>query len=195
MSMTSFTHPPQPKANTLACAQILAAYSANLSAETELGDVISVTITQGLDVGDGNPCDWFRSVQGWPPFRIAVACRLADDARRALRLGLVDPADSSLAELTSTASAACDWDGAPAPCPKTFALVREATAAWSPSRHQLYHDCHRAVVRLLLLVGIRLRKLNGGAGCPLLPTELWFVVCKALRRSDFLVEESVHYTY
>ena len=123
------------------------------------------------------------SVRGWSAIRIAVGLRRHADASTALRLGLIDPADTAvsvlrrtalLAPLASAAAAVIvpyaavhdmpDDEGLAAmrafyqtANAATARLVRDATSGWAPAVHRLYHRGFRAMVRLLLLVSQRQR--------------------------------------
>ena len=123
------------------------------------------------------------SVRGWSAIRIAVGLRRHADASTALRLGLIDPADTAvsvlrrtalLAPLASAAAAVVvpyaavhdmpDDEGLAAmrafyqtANAATARLVRDATSGWAPAVHRLYHRGFRAMVRLLLLVSQRQR--------------------------------------
>ena len=68
--------------------------------------------------------------------------------------------NSRLQALVKTASlpAGLLWAGSPAPCPDTAALMREAMAGWSPSRHGLFHPGFRTAIRTVLLTSSRLRR-------------------------------------
>ena len=73
----------------------------------------------------------------WSAFKILVACRLADDAERALCSGRLDPCTgpTSLTELVATSVSPKDalWAGSPDVCPITRRLVHDAMGPWTPS--------------------------------------------------------------
>ena len=156
----------------------------------------------------------------WSPFRVAVALRLHAVARAALRLGRVHPTarygggpdapvgvPMTLAELVTTASAA-EWtlfkQFTHEPCPVTTALVHDAVAGWSPTRHFLFHPGVRGPIRTLLLAAARLRSTHsaqrqqrlrrqtaGPPVVPVLPPELWLIVFSFLLRDDWPVSAVV----
>ena len=125
------------------------------------------------------------AASSWPAFQILVACRLAGDAKRALRAGRLDPCagPTSLAELVAVCASPKDvlWDGSPDVCQATSRLVRDAVGPWTPSRHFLFHAGVRSSIRVVLLSGIRVR-----ARCDV-PMELWEAIFGLLRRSDWEV--------
>lgn len=122
-------------------------------------------------------------VCGWSAFQIAVGLRRHADASTALRLGMIDPADTAvsvlhrtalMAPVASTAAAVVvpfalvrdmpDDEGLAAmrafyrtANAATARLVRGATSGWAPAVHWLYHRRFRGMVQLLLLVAQRLR--------------------------------------
>ena len=139
-------------------------------------------------------------IEGWPALKIAATCRLHADARTMLKRGNIDPSDGcTFAELMATATLPADtlWQGSPAPCPATTALVKAAMSSWSPSRHFLYHQQVRTSVHTVLLVANRLwRRHAAESGVrrsirwlqmrpQILPNELWCVVFKFFCRSDW----------
>ena len=70
--------------------------------------------------------------------------------------------------------------------PDRARLVEKAVAdrrtGWTPASHRaFYHRTFREVVRVVLLVGRRIRH-ESGAGLPKLSTELWYDVCRHMRR-------------
>ena len=90
-------------------------------------------------------------------------------------------------------------------CPATCKFARTAMSEWGPSRHWLYHAGFRAAVHTVLLVEERLaqeearaqRRMQvhgqegsraqqqqqpGTACAPLLPAELWLLICTCLLR-------------
>ena len=97
-------------------------------------------------------------IEGWPALKIAATCRLHVDARSMLKRGAIDPSDCTFAELMATATLPADtlWQGSPAPCPATTALVKAAMSRWSPERHFLYPQEVRTSVHTVLLVANRL---------------------------------------
>ena len=127
--------------------------------------------------------------------RIAAAFRLHGLLRRALRSGAVDrdppaAAAAAAAILANSGGAVAwlpGWAGLPV-CAATERLVRDAAAGWSTTRHWLFHGGFRAAVHTLLLVHERTWRLAAPAETllPYLDTELWFLVCKRLRREDFV---------
>ena len=89
---------------------------------------------------------------------------------------------------------------------RTALVVREATRAWTPLRHHLYHRGHRNAVRLLLLVAQRLRNSlaaqpTSATPCspppstlPPLPEELWFWILRFSLRRHWCVPVPPHPT-
>ena len=132
------------------------------------------------------------AVAGWPSFKIAVACRLADAARSGLRHGRLDPASScTLAELAAVAGspAGALWPGSPAACEATAALARAAMVHWAPSRHFLFHPGVRGSVLAVFQVRERLRRATPprAAALPELPELIWRLVCSFLLRRNWPV--------
>lgn len=161
---------------------------------------------------NGDIVTWLESVSGWHPFKIAVACRLADTARATLRLGRTDPADCALAELVAAGSTAAGslWPGSPGVCPVTLRLAHGAKAGWSPTRHFLFHAGVRSSIQIVLLVAERLlcqcqytAQTQHGSAVGVrrsirqlhrrppvlrsLPPLVWRIVCSFLLRSDWEV--------
>jgi len=151
--------------------------------------------------------DCLEAIAGWPAFKVAVAARRHADARAMLHRGAIDPSGSTLAELTVLGALPADalWPGSPAPCAATTALVNAAMASWSPIRHSLYHPGVRTSVRTVLLAAEHLRRRHAAAAAamppgqarlmpwtsllclPVLPDELWHIVCSFFLRSDWSV--------
>ena len=101
------------------------------------------------------------------------------------------------------------WPDMPPVCKATQRLVRAATALWSPERHWLYHWEFRAAVSTVLLVRQRLvdnhhtavarfAAVNAGehggksldsmqwTADPVLPMEMWLLVCTFLLRGHWV---------
>ena len=144
------------------------------------------------------------AVAGWSAIRIAAGCRLHAEIRTALKLGRIDPADGTVANLVITASSPADglWAGSLAVCPLTAVVVREAVRAWSPSRHLLFHPAVRTAVHTVLLAAERLRRRHTAVQAlpsetrlllaplstlPGLPSELWELLSSFLCRKDWPV--------
>jgi hypothetical protein len=112
-----------------------------------------------------------------------VVCRLADDAKRGLRSGRLDPCTgpSSLAELVAASASPKDalWAGSPGVCPATTRLVHDAMGPWTPSRHFLFHAGVRSHILVVMLTADRVR------GRYNVPTELWQLICSFFLRSDW----------
>ena len=138
-------------------------------------------------------------LHSWCRLRIAAACRLHGLLRRALRSGAIardPPAAAAAAAAVLAASSGpvrrvrvSVWAGLPV-CATTVRLVRDAAAGWSTTRHWLHHGGFRAAVHTLLLVHERGWRVAGAdeeaEPClPYLAVELWFLVCRRLRREDF----------
>ena len=144
-----------------------------------------------------------EAIEGWPALKIAAACRLHVDARLMLKRGTIDPSSYTFAELMATATFPADtlWQGSPAPCPATTALVKAAMSSWSPGRHFLYPQEVRTSVHTVLLVANRLWRRHAAESgvrrsirrlqmqphkiLHILPNELWCVVFKFFSRSDW----------
>ena len=118
------------------------------------------------------PALFLIAAASWPAFnvQILVACLLADDAKRALRSGRLDPraAPTSLTELVAASASQKDtlWAGAPDVCPATTRLVHDAMGHWTRTRHFLFHAGVVSHVRVGLLCGNRVRDgCNAPASC------------------------------
>ena len=113
-------------------------------------------------------------------FTILVACRLAADAKLALRSGRLDPraGPTSLAELVAASASPKD---ALDVCPGMTQLVHDAMGAWTPARHCLFHAGVRSRIniRVALLCGNRVRGRHN------VPTELWRLICSFFLRSHW----------
>lgn len=124
--------------------------------------------------------DWADSVEGCPPFQIAIAHGLHGDATAALQLGYIDPADClGRAEAIHKAAAKTG-------CLATISLAKLALAEWSPHNHHLYYlkpQTH-AAIRTSLLVCNRLQAMEsaGAAAVPVLQPELWKHIIRFLAR-------------
>ena len=138
-----------------------------------------VTFSQGHDA----VAAFLTAVSSWSAFKILVACRLADDAKRALRSGRLDPGagPTSLAELVAASARPKDalWAGLPDVCPAMSRLVHDAMGHWTPSRHFLFHAGVRTSIRMVALSGNRVRDQHN------VPTELWQLICSFFLRSDW----------
>ena len=119
----------------------------------------------------------------WSAFKILVACRLADDAKRALHTGRLDPCagPTSYTDLVAASTSPRDalWAGPPDVCPATRRLVDDAMGPWTPSRHVLFHAGVRTHIRVVLLSGNRVRGRHD------VPPELWEKICSLFLRSDW----------
>ena len=126
---------------------------------------------------------FLTAASSWSAFRIMVACRRADDAKRALRTGRIDPCagPTSLAELVAASARPKDalWAGLPDVCPAMSRLVHDAMGHWTPSRHFLFHAGVRTSIRMVALSGNRVRDQHN------VPTELWQLICSFFLRSDW----------
>ena len=129
-----------------------------------------------------NGHDGITAASSWSAFKILVACRLVDDAKRVLRSGL-DPGagPTSLAELVAASAGPGDalWAGSPVVCPATSRLVHDAMGPWTRSRHFLFHAGVRTHIHVVLLSGHRVRDRYN------VPTELWQLICSFFLRSDW----------
>ena len=177
--------------------QILVSFGADATAATEdgftaLGLCNSLANAQNANPDHATIADFLQVVATWPALKIAMACRLHSDIKSALKLGRIDPTDGcTLAELAVLASSPANalWPGSPAPCPLTTRLCKDAMSGWSPARHHLYHAGVKDNVPLVLLVAERLRRRKhlSNSRVPLLPLELWLVVCSLFTRGDWEV--------
>ena len=124
---------------------------------------------------------FLTATSSWSAFKILVACRLADDAKRFYLLcsSCLDPCTgpTSLAASAIPKDALCA--GSPDVCPATRHLVHAAMAPWAPSRHFLFHTGVRTHIRMVLLSGNRVRDRQH------VPTELWRLICSFFLRSDW----------
>ena len=126
---------------------------------------------------------FLTTVATWPAFKTLVACRLTDDAKRALRAGRLDPGagPTSFAELVRASAGPKDalWAGSPDACPAACRLVNDAMGPWVRSRHFLLHAGVRTHIRVVLLSGNRVRGRHD------VPPELWEKICSFFLRSDW----------
>ena len=124
---------------------------------------------------------FLTAASSWTAFKILVACRLADDAKRALRAGCLDPCSgpTSLADLVAASASPKDvlWAGSPDVCSATRRLVHDAMGHWAPSRHFLFHAGVRSHIRVVLLCANRDQYD--------VPIELWEKICSFFLRSDW----------
>ena len=155
---------------------------------------------------EGHPAvaGWLDATAGWPAFKVVAGCRLHTDGRRMLHHGSIDLVGCGRAEATAACAAPADalWQGSPAPCVATTALIKAALSSWSPRRHSLYHRGVRSSVHTVLLVAERLQRRSAVVSSlsreqllvlPLgnvpvltgLPSELWLVVCGSFLRADW----------
>ena len=181
--------------------QTLAAFGADLEAVDAKGYSASF---YAYAYDNEHIVTWLAAVAAWHPFRIAVACRLADTAKITLRLGRIDPTGCTLAELVAAASSPAGslWPGAPAPEAAVLQLAHDAKAGWSPKRHFLFHAGVRSSIHLVLRVSERHRCQHRSAVgvrwsirqsqrrpavLPQLPLLVWRRVFSFLLRSDWEV--------
>ena len=145
----------------------------------------STAVASASANGHGGIAAFLTAASSWSTFKIMVACRMADDAKRALCNGQLDPGagPTSLAELVATSVSTRDalWAGSPDVCPATSRLVYDAMGPWTPSRHFLFHARVRTHIRVVLLSGNRVRDRHD------VPTELWQLICSFFRRPDWEV--------
>ena len=113
--------------------------------------------------------EWADSVDGCPPFQVAIAHGLHADATAALQLGHIDPADCS--DRTEEIHKAA----AETACLATISLAKLALAEWSPQNHHLYYlkPETRAAIKTVLLVCNRKQITTGVADVPVLLPDLW----------------------
>ena len=69
-------------------------------------------------------------------------------------------------------------------CTLTTTFVRTATSGWATVQHWLHHATVRTAVHTLVLVSERLRQVTKDDD-EVLPPELWLVVARFFRRSDW----------
>ena len=124
------------------------------------------------------------------PLQIAAALRMDRCIRWLLRRGIADPADYAPAgALMAAAIEIAPWPGALPPSMTTTSLVRQSLLPWSAERHWLFHSGGRLTVHTLQLVERRLEQQAVASAMhlqlPLLPTELWHVICTFVQRGDF----------
>ena len=179
--------------------QVLLLFGADPEHQDDDGDTARVYT---LDNGHPAVAGWFDATAGWPAFKVVAGCRLHTDGRRMLHHGSIDLVGCSRAEATAACAAPADalWQGSPAPCVATTALIKAALSSWSPRRHSLYHRGVRSGVHSVLLVAERLRRRSGVASSlpreqlivlplvsvlPELPSELWLVACGFFLRVDW----------
>ena len=130
-------------------AQLLAACGANLAATDAEG---STAHTYAAAQGHDAIAQWLDVVAHWTPFQIAIGCRLHAVATRLLKMGVANVERTPPSVLRAIASTVQPWPQAPAVCPATMALVRNATTPYSPATHWLYHPgVHEAVCTVLLV--------------------------------------------
>ena len=145
----------------------------------------STAVASASANGHGGIAAFLTAASSWSTFKIMVACRMADDAKRALCNGQLDPGagPTSLAELVATSVSTRDalWAGSPDVCPAMSRLVYDAMGPWTPSRHFLFHARVRTHIRVVLLSGNRVRDRHD------VPTELWQLICSFFRRPDWEV--------
>ena len=124
---------------------------------------------------------FLTATSSWSAFKILVACRLFDDAKRALCTGSIDPhaGPASFAELVVVGASQehALWAGSPDVCPATQQLVHDAMGHWAPSRHFLFHAGVRSHIRVVLLCANRDQYD--------VPVELWEKICSFFLRSDW----------
>jgi hypothetical protein len=144
---------------------------------------------------------WLSAVAGWTQIRVAAGCRLHLHIAAMLKQGRVDPdtqpwSQLALARATSTTP--------PDVCQITVKLIKAATRAWAPPRHQLYHAGIRTAVRTVMQVGKRLhrqdvlvRSVESTSAAartaadddvlPILPPEMWIAIMAFFLRSNWVV--------
>lgn len=185
----------------LAMVQLLSVYGADRTAVTTDGNghtALSIATNLAGVPGKHPVALWLERVDGWSTIRISVGCRLVDEARFALAQGRIDPSHGGFqaVKLTCWTYIGVDPDrDAATMFPLTVRLAHDAMAAWSPSRHALYHTRFRAVVGTILLAAQRLAHLAGGvipasaaSVVTVLPAEMWRTVMTFLLRRHFRVD-------
>jgi ankyrin repeat protein len=160
--------------------QWLAGNGGSVTQPTNAGETaVAVAAANGHD----RLAAFLTAAASWSGFQILVACRLADDTKRALRRGRLDPraGPTSLAELVAASVSPKDalWAGSPDVCPATTRLVHDAMGHWKPSRHFLFHAGVRTHILVVTLTGTRVRGQHN------VPAELWQLICSFFLRSDW----------
>lgn len=207
--------------------QLLLAHGANPHAETDDGltalalasskdDLYKVQLLRMYGAIDENAlliardrvATFLTYSAGWPPFRIAVACRLPAELRGMLKTNQISTSQciewehardggcgsntrSKLRALASNSGLL--WPGQPGPCQATIQLTQDALSWWSPTTNWLYPFAFREVVHTVLLVSIRLRKISFKVHTrpvqrgilQTLPSELWILMLGQFLRSDW----------
>ena len=158
--------------------QWLAGHGGSITQQTDDG---STPLLLALRGGYDDIAAFLTAASSWTAFKILVACRLADDAKRALRAGCLDPCSgpTSLADLVAASASPKDvlWAGSPDVCSATRRLVHDAMGHWAPSRHFLFHAGVRSHIRVVLLCANRDQYD--------VPIELWEKICSFFLRSDW----------
>ena len=80
-------------------------------------------------------------------------------------------------------------------CAVVAKFVRAATSGWALTRHWLHHAAFRKAVHTILLVAERLHRQGKGNAppamqglvLPQLPPELWVLMMRGFRRSDWII--------
>lgn len=108
--------------------------------------------------GNAQVLEFLDATAGWTGFKVAVAFRLHKEARKALRLGRIDPSLCMRAEMLDIARNPEPTKlGATQVCRETIDLVLKATSPWSPSNHSLYHQVFRDNIEMVLRCINRMR--------------------------------------
>ena len=166
--------------------QLLSAYGAELNRLNVRGDT-AADVAAGRDHPD--IAEFLRQAiaHAFAPLQIAAALRMDRCIRWLLRRGIADPANYATGALMAAATEVAPWPGALPPGLTTTHLVRQSLLPWSTERHGLFHGGARLAVRTLQLVECRLeqRAVASALQLPVLPTELWRVICTFVRRGDF----------
>lgn len=180
--------------------QLLCVYGADQTVRTD--DGFTAHDLAVMELPNSHPLtEWLDCTTEHTVLQMAVSLRLADDIRWLLQNGVADPDEDSSSNLYAAAIKSGAWPGAPAPCDKTTALVRQAVLGWSPERHWLYHGGFRRNVYVVLACTERNRccsnqpELGREVGkrrqradilLPNLPTENWLIIIGFINRYDWL---------
>jgi hypothetical protein len=169
-----------------AVVQLLAGYGANLNHQNSRGrNAAEVAAAKGhLDIAEFMR---YAIAHTLAPLQIAAALRMDRCIRWLLRRGIADPADYARGALVAAAAETGPWPSALPPSLTTIHLVRQSLLPWSTERHWLFHGGARVAVRTLQLVEHTLeqRAVASAHHLPVLPTELWRMICTFVRRGDF----------
>jgi hypothetical protein len=113
---------------------------------------------------------WLESVAGFSAVQICVSLGKVAELKALLRRQ-----ECNVFALPSLAQLAAENR-------PLFSLCRAARKPWGPKRHFLFHPAHRSTITVLLLVA---RRTLGSTKLCELPTEMWFMICAHLGRTNW----------